>query len=144
MLVICGRYDLGEEYLAELVNASRDRVHPGVNPIVKVLRVMRYPQQHAIYWPDVAIEIPPIREGAYVRLEVHRPATEDEARRFRTYADSLRWAQEHALDRAETEAEREILRRHLAGEYRRQRKARYFSAWELVKRMEEAEPGGND
>ena len=133
MYVICGRPDLGEEYLAELPNPSRDPLRPEIDPIVRIARVMRYPRQHALYWPDVPVEIPPIADGVYCRLRVFRQATEADMRRYADYAESLAAAQREYMTRCESAAEREIVQRHMHGEYRRRRMERYFDKGEVGK-----------
>ena len=133
MYVICGRPDLGEKYLAEMQNPSHDRLRAGIDPVVRVLAVLTYPRQHALYWPDVPIEIPPIGAGVYCRLHVYRDATDAEAERYTDYAASLEEAQRDYLSRCDSPEERGIVERHMRGEYRRKRMARYFDALELDK-----------
>ena len=158
-LVIAGRPDLQEEYLAELIDDSQ----PGVSPIVRVKAVLRYPIQHAIYWPDAVCENSPIPAGLVCRLPFLRAATPEEAGLFeehgpngtcdtpmpdmakavartpeadvRRYCKSLAAAQRAALAAAETDGEREIIRRHMEGDYRRRRLARFYTASELEQHM---------
>lgn len=130
-LVIAGRPDLQEEYLAELIDDSQ----PGINPIVRVKAVLRYPIQHAIYWPDVVCENSPIQAGLVCRLHFLRAATPEEAGLYSDYPKSLAAAQRAALDAAETDGEREIIRRHMEGDYRRRRLARFYTASELEQHM---------
>ena len=131
MLIVCGREDLGEEYMAELIYAvDRERIL-GVDPVVKILRVLKYPRQHALYWPDQAIEIPPIAESEYVRMHVLRAAGPDELKALGSWDECLRHAQERALQEETNEEAREIIRRHLSGEYRRKRTAHTFTRWEI-------------
>lgn len=139
--MICGRPDLGERYLCALVARGRH----GADPIVRVLAVVRYPRQHALYWPDVAIEIPPVEAGCVCRLHLYGRAVlvgrrgrltgAMRMRRqapIRLYALSLKRAQRAALAREAGEA-REIIRRHIAGEYRRRRAVVRLRGWEAAK-----------
>ncbi len=130
-LLICGEKELGEEYAAELVHSGCFSRAADVNPIVRVLFILRYPQQHAIYWPDMAVEIPPVRGGCVCRLPFLRAATDEETGRFSTYADSLAAAQQAALRSAGSAAERAIIQRHMAGEYHRRRAVREYKPYEL-------------
>lgn len=190
--MICGRPDLGEKYLAWLVD-GRAHGHVGADPIVRVLAVVRYPRQHALYWPEVAIEIPPVEAGCICRLHLYGGARCARAGRggprrcrvqvgphpsgcaahllpgegsgavcgrlhsgrlnktprapgegsgavcgrrgytaLRLYAMSLERAQREAL-RRETGEAREIVRRQMAGEYRRQRAVLRMTRWEAAK-----------
>lgn len=131
MLIVCGREDLGEEYMAELIYAvDRERIL-GVDPVVKILRVLKYPRQHALYWPDQAIEIPPITESEYVRMHILRAAGPDELKALGSWDECLRRAQERALKDETNEQAREIISRHMAGDYRRKRSAYTFTSWEI-------------
>ena len=137
-LLIAGRVDLGERYLARMIAPGRF----GADPIVRVLAVIRYPRQHALYWPDVAIEIPPIEAGCICRLHIlenfprkraKSAPVRGKGRRLRLYAGSLERARREAAKRARTAGEMEILARHEAGEYRRARQVRRYNRWEAEK-----------
>lgn len=137
-LLIAGRVDLGEKYLARMIAPGRH----GADPIVRVLAVIRYPRQHALYWPDVAIEIPPIEAGCicrlhflahYARERTKNARVRGKMRRMRLYAGSLERARREAAKKARTAGEREILARHGAGEYRRARQVRRYNRWEAEK-----------
>ena len=128
---ICGRPDLGEEYVCAVADASRHGHGPETSPIVRVLRVLRYPRQHALYWPDKAVEIPAVEAGCICRLPFLRQATAEELARFGSYEESLAAAQAEALAREENEDSREIVRRHMAGEYRRARTVLRIRPWEI-------------
>lgn len=158
-LVIAGREDLQEEYLAALI----DGVYSGINPIVEIILILRYPIQHAIYWPDVVCENSPLRAGLVCRLPFLRVATPEEAGLFkahgpngtcdaplpdmvkavartpeadvRRYCESLAAAQREALKGVKTDGEREIITRHMAGDYRRRRMVRAYTPWELEQHM---------
>ena len=132
---ICGYREYGEEYLCEVVDASRHGSRE-VNPIVRVLRVLRYPCQHAIYWPDVAVEIPPVEAGCVCRLPFLRQATGEEALRYASYETSLAAALRNALQAEPCTAGQEIILRHMAGEYRRPRKLLRLKPWEIGRKGE--------
>ena len=155
-LVIAGRDDLSEEYLARLIDNSL----PGVNPLVCVILILRYPIQHAIYWPDVANENPPIPAGCVCRLPFLRTATPEEAGLFeehgpngtcdapmpdmakavartpeadvRRYCESLEAAQRAAMAEAKTDEERAIIRRHMTNGYGPRRSLQTYAPWELA------------
>ena len=95
--VIVGDSELEDRYIADLESSE---IFENRNPIVKVRFVLRYPIQHAIIWTDVPRENSPIQEGVICRLNFYGVATPEEVNRFRTYADSLKAAQEDALQRA--------------------------------------------
>lgn len=73
-LILAGDPDLEDLYLCEVVKPA-DHLAP--NPLVRVLRVIRYPVQHAVLLPDVVNENAPIPEGTVCRLtalgEPHPP-----------------------------------------------------------------------
>ena len=116
--LFAGEPELEDEYLAEEVPS---RLHHVVNPLVRVLRITRYPIQHAVLFPDVPNENAPIPEGSVCRLDRIREAGADEARQLlaRTWDECLA----AALDayRAATPGEEWILRRHRRKEYHKRR-----------------------
>ena len=117
-LIAAGDPDLGDLYLCEIVQAA-DHLTP--NPLVRILRVIRYPIQHAVLLPDVVNENAPIPEGTVCRLEAMGNGQEAiEGCQGLTYDESLRIAQEEYLQRAPP-GEAEIVRRHLRGEYGKKR-----------------------
>lgn len=130
-LVIAGDGELQEEYLAALIDGDQ----PGVNPIVRVILILRYPIQHAIYWPDAVCENSPIRAGLVCRLPLLRMATPEEAGLYSDYPESLAAAQRAALEAAKTDGEREIITRHMAGDYRRRRLVCTYTPNELDQHM---------
>lgn len=114
-LILAGDPDLEDIYLCEIV---RPADHLAPNPLVRVLRVLRYPVQHAVLLKDVVNENAPIREGTVCRLTAlgEPPAPPDGL----TYAESLRNAQEEYISRAPPE-EQLIVRRHMRGIYGKKR-----------------------
>lgn len=114
-LILAGDPDLGDVYLCEIV---RPADHLAPNPLVRVLRVLRYPIQHAIMLPDVVNENTPIPEGTVCRLTALGEASSEGL--TLTYAESLRQAQEEYISRAPPE-EQLIVRRHMRGIYGKKR-----------------------
>ena len=131
-LIICGRPDLGEEYLCELLDVGQHGHAGTVNPIVRVLAILRYPRQRAIYWPDVVNEVPPVRGGCICRLPRVRAATEAEAGRYASWEESAEILQWEYLAVCPDPAEREIIQRHMAGEYAPRRTVRTYKQYELA------------
>ena len=119
-LITAGDPDLEDLYLCEIVRPA-DHLTP--NPLVRVLRILRYPIQHAIMLPDVVNENVPIEAGTVCRLEGIRDqelGNSYEKILSLTYAESQRLSAEEYLQRAPP-GEAEIVRRHLRGEYRKKR-----------------------
>ena len=114
-LILAGDPDLEDIYLCEIV---RPADHLAPNPLVRVLRVIRYPIQHAIMLPDVVNENAPIWEGTVCRLTALGEASSEDL--TLSYAESLRKAQEEYISRAPPE-EQLIVRRHMRGIYGKKR-----------------------
>lgn len=139
-LVIAGDGETGEEYLAEVLDDLAHGHSPKPNPIVRVLRCVRYPNQRCIAHPYPALELPAITAGAVCRLDVIREAGENEKALLDIPAEK---AERMAIDRAMTEtssqAERDILLRHRAGDIKRKRIMITFSDGDLeyLRRCEE-------
>ena len=119
-LITAGDPDLEDLYLCEIVKAAD---HLAANPLVRVLRIIRYPIQHAIMLPDVVNENVPVPEGTVCRLEEtgnRDQGIDVEQLLSLTYAESQRLSAEEYLRRAPP-GEAEIVRRHLRGEYGKKR-----------------------
>lgn len=117
-------------YLARLLDDS-DRGHGAqLRPLVEILRVWRYPRQRALAHPEIPLELPPVGAGAITRMAVIRLATGAELERFPSWQESRDAALNAALKEAQSEGERAILLRHLAGEYRRKRRILTYQSWE--------------
>ena len=139
-LVICGRPDLGEEYLCAKLDDGQHGHAGAVNPIVRVLAVVRYPRQRAIYWPEVVSEVSPVR-GCICRLPFLRDCPHPAARirgrmrgtprRMKLWAESAARLQRLYLRRCEDPEEREIIQRHMEGQYRARRSVRVYKGYEL-------------
>ena len=121
-IVIAGDAETGEEYLARIVDDGAHGHDPPPRPIVQILRMVRYPNQRAIAHPETVAERPAIEAGTMCRMDALREPTKRERARLNLTADEARsMALVRAIDETESEEEREILRRHAAGEYGRRR-----------------------
>ena len=146
--VICGRPDLGEDYLCAKLDDGQHGHAGVVNPIVRVLAVVRYPRQRAIYWPEVVSEVSPVR-GCICRLPYLRECPHPTPlrgatfprcgsgrllgtpRRMKLWTESAARLQRLYLRRCEDAEEREIIQRHLEGQYRARRSVRVYKDYEL-------------
>ena len=116
-LIIAGDRETGEEYLARIVDGEAHGHDPPPNPIVEILRAVKYPHQHAIAHPETAAERPAIVAGALCRMAVIRePADGERALLGMSAEEALQRAIRRAIMETDNEEEREILRRHSAGE----------------------------
>lgn len=114
-MILAGDKDLNDLYVCEVVKPA-DHLTP--NPLVRVVKVIRYPVQHAVMLPDVINENAPITEGTVCRLESFGEAgSQGEGL---TYEESLRAAQESYLANAPP-GEAEIVRRHMNHDFRKRR-----------------------
>lgn len=130
-LLIVGEREFEEEYLAELVDDDPRGHHPPPHPIVRILRVLRYPRQRAIMMPEVAHSVPPVKEDTVCRMQALREATKEESGRFGSYGESLRRAWEQAMREARSDGERELLRRQQEGKMQYTRRLVEFRPWEI-------------
>ena len=144
-LVIAGDEETGEMYLAELLDDDPRGQDPPPHPIVRILRVVRYPNQRAIMQPSVAVEFPAVEYGAIIRMGLlDAGPSPGEANEYTkaAYEQSLRAAITQALPDARSDAERAILQRHLSGDFRRKRVFIRFTEqnWLRIARTEGANP----
>jgi hypothetical protein len=118
-LITAGDPDLNDLYLCEIVRPA-DHLTP--NPLVRVLRILRYPIQHAIMHPEDPNENVPIPAGTVCRLQEASGNRQEALEKLLslTYAESLRKSAEEYMAHAPPD-EQEIVRRHLRGEYRKKR-----------------------
>lgn len=129
-LIICGRPELGDEYLCEKLDDGQHGHGGKVDPIVRVLTILRYPRQRAISMPDVVSEVSPV--PAWIcRLHYLRPATEEEAGRYASWRASAEALQDELLRDCVSDEEREILERHRQGIYRERSSVRFYKAYEF-------------
>lgn len=110
-----GRLDV---YCATVVHAQADERAP--NPLVRIAYILAYPIQHALMWPDMPNENPPLRAGELARLTFVRRCERGEESRLND-ADALRTALAAALAGTASEGERAILQRHMEGRYGKKR-----------------------
>ncbi len=128
-LVVTADPGVGDEYLARVLRPILAGTKAR-NPVVEILRILRYPAQRAVAWPDVATENPPLTFGALVRMPVARsPGPED--LRFGSWEESLAAALADAMGAAAGPEETEILKRHAAGAFRGRRAILHYSRWTL-------------
>lgn len=128
--LIVGDDDLQDRYIADLMKSDEGGLFHR-NPIVKIRFVLRYPIQHAVLWQDVPKENAPVAQGAICRLTVYEAADAALIARFHSYDQSLRDALQDAFRRAQTDAEREILLRHMRGEVKARRVLLYYKEREI-------------
>ncbi len=110
-----GRLDV---YCATVEQAQADEHRP--NPLVRIVYIIRYPIQHALMWPDMPNENPPLLAGELARLTFVRRCERGEAARL-SHADALRAALLEAIAGAASEGERVYLYRHMEGQYGKKR-----------------------
>ena len=127
-LVVVQDPEIRDEYLAKIVRKIRPGTHAR-NPIVEILRILRYPIQRAVLWTDVSDEHPPLHEGDIVRMPVARAPREDDLR-FSTYAESFSAAISAAMTAASGE-ELAILWRHAGGQFRGRGAILHYARWQL-------------
>lgn len=130
MPLIVGDDDLQDRYIADLLKIDKGGSQSR-NPIVKIRFVLRYPIQHAIIWPDVPKENAPVECDAICRLTAYKAADAALLARYHSYDESLKCALIDAFQRAQTDAEREILSQHMNGVVNARRVLCYYKEWEL-------------
>lgn len=105
-------------YLGRVLPEDRRGSPREMLPAVRLLRILRWPGQRAIIWPEVVCENDPLPAYCAARLRVIGQAGDDERRRLVTdcdYGASLRRCGKIALSAAETQRERMIIALQLAG-----------------------------
>lgn len=123
-LVVIGHPEILDSYLAAWRGLSGHGHGPDVLPASRILRMLTYPVQHAILWPEVPNENPPLPGGALVRLPVLREATEaDRAalERYCDYAASVRAAALRAIGEGPPPDQRLLICLTLVGRRKRTR-----------------------
>lgn len=101
--------DIGDMYCGQTEIDTPNET--AINPLVKVVYMLRYPVQHALVYTDVPNENPPLMYGEKARLSfVRRCAPNEET--LLPYDDSFDLAIAQAISEAATDAEREILEKH--------------------------------
>lgn len=110
--IIVADLDLCDMYCAQVEKDQQNEVKQ--NTLVRVLYMLRYPMQHAVFWKDVANENSPLKRGELARLSFIRRCNPCEENAM-TYDDSFTVAIKQAVIDAATDGERAILERHLRG-----------------------------
>ncbi|NLD51466.1 MAG: hypothetical protein GX650_01100 [Clostridiales bacterium] len=120
--VIAYSRDQRDEYYALIVEPARSQ---GGNALVEIHRVLRYPIQHAIMWPDVPNSVKPLDYLCKVRLAVKRPARQEDVEHYQSmnYEASLRHALRHAYEDAKVRqlVDEQVLKDHMLGKVPRNR-----------------------
>lgn len=147
-LVVIHSPEIRDEYLAAWMGLTGLGYDPHTLPASRILRLLRYPVQRAIIWPDVPSENAPLPYGAVVRLPVLREATERDRQaleRFRDYAASVRAAAVAALGENIPSGERRLIALQLAGRRRHARAVLILTESEIKEVGHHArDPGGPD
>ena len=108
----------GDLYLGIRVPENHLLSRPHMLPAVRILRMIRYPDQHAIIWPDKPVENDPLPGGAVARLRILREAAEPDRQLLfsdRDYGASVRRCALIALGEGRPEHENRLIRLELAG-----------------------------
>ena len=123
-LIVVHSPEIRDEYLAAWLGLITPGALRETLPASRILRLLRYPVQHAVIWPDIPNENQPLPAGAVVRMPVLREATAEDREaleRYRDYAASVRAGALRALAGELPEAERMLIALELAGRRRRTR-----------------------
>lgn len=97
-LIVVGRRDLHEEYLAEKMHTNKQLTGPGLDPIVRIVCILRFPEQHSVYFPEIPTHIPPVPGGTICRIQFIRDASDEDIRRFQPYESSLTSTRQAYID----------------------------------------------
>ena len=128
-LIVVGERGVGEEYLARNLGHHVLGHDPRISPVSRILRMLRYPDQHAIIWPEIICELCPLPGGAIVRLPViRRAAMTDMAALswFCDYGASVRFAGLDAIRRAGDHEQAMLIALQLAGRKPRRVRSAYI------------------
>ncbi len=123
-LIVIYSPEIRDEYLAAWVGLIGRGYAPETLPASRVLRLLRYPMQRAVVWPDVPSPNDPLPGGATVRLPILREATEADREaltRWADYAASVRAGAVAALGGELPAGERRLIALQLAGSRRGRR-----------------------
>lgn len=123
-LIVIYSPEIRDEYLAAWVGLIGRGYAPETLPASRVLRLLRYPMQRAVVWPDIPSPNDPLPGGATVRLPILREATEADREaltRWADYAASVRAGAVAALGGDLPAGERRIIALQLAGSRRGKR-----------------------
>ena len=123
-LIVIYSPEIRDEYLAAWVGLIGRGYAPETLPASRVLRLIRYPMQRAVVWPDIPSPNDPLPGGATVRLPILREATEADREaltRWADYAASVRAGAVAALGGDLPAGERRLIALQLAGSRRGKR-----------------------
>ena len=123
-LIVIYSPEIRDEYLAAWVGLIGRGYAPETLPASRVLRLLRYPMQRAVVWPDVPSPNDPLPGGATVRLPILREATEADREaltRWADYAASVRAGAVSALGGDLPAGEKRLIALQLAGSRRGKR-----------------------
>lgn len=139
---LVGDPETGEIYAAQVIDEEKRGHGEETLPMVRIIRVARYPDQRAIQDHDVTLERPALAYGTILRMRILRELSEEEREAFlsQSWKQSLRAAMKQALKDAQNEREREIIRRHLDGQVWRERRVRSYTR-EEIRIMQALDPG---
>jgi len=121
----------GDSYLVDIIDDEAHGHDPKPNPIVKILQILSYPAQRAIAHPETAHETPPLPDGCYCRLPILAEAPSMAGIPI-DRGKAMRDAMRQAMDEARSDQEREIIRRHMAGDIRGTRAVVTFKPSEIA------------
>ena len=141
-LALVGDPETGEMYAAQVIDEEKHGHGPETLPMVRLIRVARYPDQRAIQDHSVTLERPALGYGTILRMAILKELSDEEREAFlsRSWKQSLRDALKQALRDARNEREKEIIRRHLDGQVWRERRVRSYTK-EEIRVMQALDPG---
>lgn len=123
-LIVIWSPEIRDEYLAAWVGLIGRGYAPETLPASRVLRLLRYPMQRAVVWPDVPSPNDPLPAGAVVRLPILREADaadREALTRWADYAASVRAGAVAALGGDLPAGEKRLIALQLAGSRRGKR-----------------------
>lgn len=132
-LALVGDPETGEIYAALVIDEEKRGHGHQTLPLIKIMRVARYPDQRAIQDHSVTLEMPALAFGTITRMAILKELSDKEREAFlsRTWKQSLRDAQKQALRDAANEREKEVIRRHLDGDVWRKRIVKTYTREEV-------------
>ena len=144
-LALVGDPETGEIYAAQVVDEEKRGHGPETLPMVRLIRVARYPDQRAIQDHTVTLERPALSYGTILRMAILKELSDEEREAFlsQSWKQSLRDALKQALREAKNEREKEIIRRHLDGQVWRERRVRSYTK-EEIRVMQALDPARRD
>lgn len=123
-LVVIRHPEILDAYLAAWAGLTGHGHGPHILPAARILRMLAYPVQHTILWPEIPNENPPLPGGALVRLPILREATEADRKALELYCDyaaSVRAAALRAIGEGPPADQRTLIALTLVGRRKRTR-----------------------